>query len=262
MRTVADVMTRDPVGVVTSAPLETAAALMIRHHFRHLPVLDDAEGRLVGLVDDSAVFSRGEWVDRAFQHHDPRDAGTRVSDAQSEALTAEPGSALSAALTRMVAEGRDALVVIENHRRPVGILTAHDAVRTATWFLPDTLTTDQLAAREVLSIARGGTVGAALDTMRAHRRRHLVVVDGDRPVGVLSWRDLVIVDASWRRSRRVEELDLGPVETVPQGTALVEVADRMVAQKIGALPVVDRAGALVGVVSRADLMGQIAARLG
>ncbi|MEZ4239305.1 MAG: CBS domain-containing protein [Myxococcota bacterium] len=58
------------------------------------------------------------------------------------------------------------------------------------------------------------------------------------------------------------EIELGAVETVPAGAPLVEVADRMVAQKVGALPVVDRDGALVGVVSRADLMAQIAARLG
>ncbi|MEZ4239304.1 MAG: CBS domain-containing protein [Myxococcota bacterium] len=124
MRTVDQLMTPDPVEVVGSAPLATAAALMMRHHFRHLPVVDDADGRLLGLVDDAGVFARGEWTGGELRLHDARDRGIKVDDVRSPALSAHPTSSLSQALAAMVREGADALVVVDNHRRPVGILTA------------------------------------------------------------------------------------------------------------------------------------------
>jgi CBS domain-containing protein len=52
-------MNADPIAALHDAPLETAAALLVQHRYRHLPTVD-AEGRLVGLADDARVFARGE----------------------------------------------------------------------------------------------------------------------------------------------------------------------------------------------------------
>lgn len=262
MRTLAEVMTRDPVAVVDTAPLETAAVLMRRHHVRHLPVTDAAEGRLVGVVDDAAVFARGELSHGLFKVFDPRDVGLRVTDAAGPPYATAADAPLGAVLRAMVEDGRDAIVACDGMRRPMGIFTAHDAVRCAPVFLPTTATTRTLARRPVATVGRGSTVGAALDTMNAHRVRHVVVVDGDRPHAVVSWRDLASFEAALRKSRGLDALGLGLAEVVHDGATLLDVADKMVAQKIGLLPIVDPQGRMVGAVSRSDLMEAIAARIG
>jgi CBS domain-containing protein len=61
--TVGEVMTAPAVTVAPTAPLAEAAALMISHQVKHLPVLG-SEGRLVGVV------SRGELVRRFLRTDD------------------------------------------------------------------------------------------------------------------------------------------------------------------------------------------------
>jgi CBS domain-containing protein len=256
-------MTRDPVLVHDDAPIETAGALMLRRHFRHLPVVN-RDGRLVGLVDDAAVFARGEWVSGKWRMHDRRDGGLRVADVLRPApIVLRPGMSAAEALRPMVELGEDAAVIIDGERRPMGIFTAHDAVRSATSVLPPGLDTEDIGRHDVLTVETVQPVGAALDTMRAHSVRHLVVLGKDhRPWAVISWRELVELDADQRRTALLSSLRPGAVETVLKGASLQDVAEQMVVQKVGSLPVVDDHGRLVGLVSRSDLMVRMLGALG
>ncbi|MEQ1570661.1 MAG: CBS domain-containing protein [Myxococcota bacterium] len=281
MRTIADWMARDPMVVLEDAPLSTAAALLIHHHYRHLPVIGPT-GRLVALLDDSDVFARGEWVSGEFGRsagshpaefsvHDPRDATLRAADvARQPEIVVRPIERLKVAVRPMIELGVDCAVAVDDDRRPVGILTAYDLVRHAPSVLPEALTTRDLAARQVVTVGRGQSVGAALDTMRAHRVRHLVVTEvpegggGPRPCAVLSWRALMEVDAVHRPTRALATLDAvrsGAVESVHDGARLHEIAERMVSQKVGCLPVVSADGRMIGIVSRSDLMRAVLAEL-
>lgn len=257
---ISSLMTRDPIAVRDDAPVETAGALMLRRHFRHLPVID-ADGRVVGLADDAAVFARGEWVRGQWFVHDHRDRGLRVSDvARAAPIVLRADDPLSAAVEPMVRTGEDAAVIVDHDRRPIGILTAHDVVKASPSLLPRELDTRTLGRSAVLTVSRQQPVGAALDTMRAHVVRHLVVVDGERPWAVVSWRELQELDAEQRRSAKLTTLRPAAVETVPDGASLREVAERMVVQKVGCLPIVDVTGRLVGIVSRSDLLSLILER--
>lgn len=260
---VADWMTPDPVCVLDLAPLSTAATLMIRHRFRHLPVIA-RDGRLLGLADDASVFGRGELREGRWFVHDDRDASLVVADVDFAApIVIRPGDPVTAALAPMVEAGEDCAVVVDDQRRPVGVLTAHDAVRHAPTVLPAGLDTAHLASSPVLTARLDQPVASALDTLRAHGRRHLVVLDRDRPVAVISWRDLV--EQGWDRRPTLplsEAVDAGAVEAVGVGAPLQEVAERMVLQKVGCLPVIDGAGRLAGLVSRTDLVQRMLAALG
>jgi CBS domain-containing protein len=269
-RLVSDWMTRDPVAVSGDAAVATAAQLMMRHHYRHLPVLT-VDGRLAGLLDDAAVFGRGEWKDHQFRPFDARDRDLRVSDAMFDPpVTVLPHDPIRAALRPMSTLGADCAVVVDVERRPVGILTSYDAVRHAPAVLPRSWTTRELAKPAVVTIARGATVGAALDTMRAHGLRHLVVTEEVaahgaaevRPFAVVSWRNLIEVGADQRRTMPIDAVAPPGAEMIRFGAPLAEIAERMVTQKVGCLPVVDASGALVGIVSRTDLMRAVVAEIG
>jgi CBS domain-containing protein len=100
----------------------------------------------------------------------------------------------------------------------------------------------------------------------------LPVVDPDkRVIGVVSEADLLVKEAavadrsvwgSWRRGRRSEmapaelaqDLMTSPAVTIGSDDTMAEAACRMHAHRVKRLPVVDRAGRLVGIISRIDLL--------
>lgn len=247
-------MTPDPILVHDDGPLETAAMLMMRHRFRHLPVVGP-DGRLVGLLDDASVFRRGEVRQRRWWVFDPRDQHLKVADAARPAAIVLPRDApLIQALRPMVRLGEDVAVVIDNERRPVGILTAHDVLKGAGTLIALEATVAEIATRPVVSLTPGQDVGDALEVMRSCGLRHVVVVHGQTPWAVVSWRGLMELDAQRRRTTKLSSLEPGAVETVTPSTTLGQLVDILVAQKIGCAPVVDQHQHLVGIVSRTDLL--------
>jgi CBS domain-containing protein len=100
--------------------------------------------------------------------------------------------------------------------------------------------------------------------MRQARIRHVVVVEGDRLVGIVSDRDV-------RGLRLEDEPQLGPDTPVRRvmteepfvvgpDTPLTEAARALLEQKIGALPVVEE-GRPVGILTRADALEALLAAL-
>lgn len=90
--------------------------------------------------------------------------------------------------------------------------------------------------------------------MRAHRVRHVPVLDGDALVGILSERDVYLLQsvASVAPEMRVREAMNAPVYAVPSGTALDVVASRMSEHKYGSAVLVGSDGAIAGIFTTVD----------
>jgi CBS domain-containing protein len=97
--------------------------------------------------------------------------------------------------------------------------------------------------------------------------RHLPVIDDDGTlVGMLSDRDLrglalpyvmggeYVGDIHTALSARVSTLMTGDVKSVEEEDDVTEVVDLMLENRIGAVPVVDSDGSLVGIVSYVDVL--------
>lgn len=116
----------------------------------------------------------------------------------------------------------------------------------------------------VHTIARSSTLNALHHRFIKHRISSLAVVDGDRLVGVVSRTDLIRQSFSRREADPTAPLLVIPDQTVADimspssitvrsQDTVAEAADRMVAEKIHRVYVVD-AGHLVGVLSARDVM--------
>jgi CBS domain-containing protein len=110
-------------------------------------------------------------------------------------LTVDPTTPLSEAAERMCDRGVGAALVLSNDHVS-GILTERDVLRAvatggvegthvAAWMTrePETVTVDERARSAATTMVRGGF-------------RHLPVLEGEKPVGIVSIRDLmkVVVD--------------------------------------------------------------------
>jgi CBS domain-containing protein len=85
--------------------------------------------------------------------------------------------------------------------------------------------------------------------------RHLPVVDArHRLVGILSDRDLLGAVRRGTRARPVRDHVTEAPRTVTPDTPAHVAADLMIHGRFGALPVVDTAGHLLGIITETDLL--------
>jgi acetoin utilization protein AcuB len=122
-------------------------------------------------------------------------------------------------------------------------------------------------AREVMSapaltIAPSATLWEAWRLMTASGLRHLVVAEAGHVVGVVDDR---AVFAQWPmgplalRRNRVDEVMAPRTRCVGPDVELRDVAAVMVADAVDAVPVIDDGGAVVGIVTSADITRAAAA---
>jgi CBS domain-containing protein len=112
---------------------------------------------------------------------------------------------------------------------------------------------------EVYSVSPDATVYEALEVMAKHNTGALLVMKGDKMVGILSERDCVRkVDLQGRNTRdtKVNEIMTGDVITVSCDQPLDECMHLMQDKGIRHLPVYDNQE-LVGFVSVRDMLGEM-----
>lgn len=126
---VADLMTIDPITVGMSAMVEDAEELMRRHRITGLPVVDDA-GRLIGVISQTDILYLDVPAVQALIRN--RERGVRVGEVMSApAVTIDSMASVQDAAIRMHAEHIHRLVAVDDHGRPVGVISAMDFVALA-----------------------------------------------------------------------------------------------------------------------------------
>jgi signal-transduction protein with cAMP-binding, CBS, and nucleotidyltransferase domain len=117
----------------------------------------------------------------------------KVEDGMSaQVLSIGPAHTLRAAARMMYARQVGAAVVIDPDDDGVGILTERDILRSvAAGENPDTEMAGDHYTQDVVFAGRNWTMEAAAAAMVRGGFRHLVVVEGQEVVGLLSMRDIV-----------------------------------------------------------------------
>lgn len=126
-------------------------------------------------------------------------------------------------------------------------------------------TAGEICNRDVVHAHRDTPVAEAARLMREHHVGDLVVLDGregeQTPVGIVTDRDLVVEVLA--AGVRPEDLTVGDVMsddlvTAREEDGLLDLIRRMRAKGVRRVPVVDRAGALVGILAVDDLIELLA----
>jgi CBS domain-containing protein len=145
------------------------------------------------------------------------------------------------------ADGLSSVGTKPAHRQTFG---GAEALHGASALARDVMTTS------VVSTTPQESVDEAARLLTFHDVSGLPVCDSGRLVGVVSEADLIGKSGS-----TVGEVMTTPALTVSETTRLEHVAELLTQQRIRRLPVVDANGALVGVVSRRDVLRWAASRV-
>jgi acetoin utilization protein AcuB len=237
--------------------LELAAQMLLWGDIGHLAVVSG--GRVVGSLAEVDLVGRG-------------DLSMPVGEAmRTPPIVAAPDDDLATAAATMAAHGLTALPVVNDEQALVGTLLSADLLRllVARTLRRGAVAAEPVAAamtRNVVTARPGDLLADAAARMRSIGVRHLPVVDGDEClVGILSDRDLRTavgsadaleeVGAGTRarvRTMKVRDvMSRDPLTTSP-GAALEQAGRALVEHRIGALPVIDDARHVVGMLSYVD----------
>lgn len=125
--------------------------------------------------------------------------------------------------------------------------------------------TGEACNREVVFTRRDGSIAEAARLMRAHHVGDLVVVEdqNDRrvPIGIVTDRDLVIevlAEGVDMNDVTVGDVMSDALVTAREDDELADTVKLMRAKGVRRVPVVDRAGALVGIIAVDDLLDLLA----
>jgi CBS domain-containing protein len=108
-----------------------------------------------------------------------------------EVVTVEPSASIAEAAKRMIQEEKGPLPVVEGDR-PVGMVTDRDIIArvVAEERDPGSLTVGDIATRELVTISSDQDVGEAAGLMDEHQLDRILVVEGERLVGIISEADI------------------------------------------------------------------------
>ena len=145
--------------------------------------------------------------------------------------------------------------------RPAGDLRS--SVSPVNEIESGTVTAGELMSTPVVAVTVDHSLAAAWEAMRHQRTHHVAVLRDSRVAAVLDDRT---VAAEWpgggpdtpHRCRVGDIVRPGPPCVLPQTPAAL-VARTMIEAGADAVPVVDRSGALIGLVTSTDLVAAVAA---
>jgi CBS domain-containing protein len=109
----------------------------------------------------------------------------------SDVVTIEPSTSVVDAARRMIQEEKGPLPIVEGDRA-VAIVTDRDIIAhvVAEGHDPSSMTVDDIATRELVTIGPDEDVDEARQLMAQHELDRILVVEGDRLVGIISEADI------------------------------------------------------------------------
>src|SRR5215212_2410696 len=117
----------------------------------------------------------------------------RVRDLMTSApVTIEPQASVVEAAKKMIQEEKGPLPVVEGDGRPVAMVTDRDVIArvVAEGRDPGSVTVEDIATRELVTIGPDQDADEAALLMDEHQLDRLLVVEGERLVGIISEADI------------------------------------------------------------------------
>jgi CBS domain-containing membrane protein len=266
---VADIMSFPVFTLSATQSLALAESLMSLARIRHIPVLED--GKVVGLVThrDLLAASISALAPLTADERSSLQLSVPVSRImRKEVWTIDPRALATNAARLMRDHGIGCLPVVDDGRL-AGIVTEADLLRLVTDSLdlarpPRRWTAADAMTPSPITLSVDASLADARAAMDRHRIRHLPLLDGARPVAVVSDRDLRVAEvvysepAKARAVRAIQLLGTERAHAVRPSAPLDEVLLEMAERRLDAVVVLEDAR-LVGIVCALDgcrLLGQ------
>ncbi|MBA3023391.1 MAG: EAL domain-containing protein [Sideroxydans sp.] len=242
-----DIATRDVTTCLARSSLAEAAGLMAQRRYSSIVVTDDTR-HPVGIITERNIL-------RAM--HEGVAAASPLQNVMSAPVVVMPGD------TRVLEgyhtcqrEGIRHLVLVDEAGVVCGVVSETDfRMHLDLTVLAGRRRVASIAQRTGISMPPETPLKHALDLMHAQHKTCIVVVTADKPLGIVTERDVVRLFSSrtdWMDAT-LGDVMISPVLSVPLSATTSEAAEQMLLHKVRHLVVVDADGNMTGLVSEHDL---------
>ena len=184
----------------------------------------------------------------------------KAGDIMSKDLAAiSPKSTVVLAVRIMSSNNISCLIVTDNGHLS-GIVTETDILKRAVASGNDfrKMIVEQIMSSPARSIPRDLSIMEISKIMEAENIRRLVVLEDERPVGIVTQTDIVQVLASYSILQEVSEIMTSNVAVIPSSASVKEAAELMASKDISCL-VAMKKDAVVGIFTERDLLKRVVA---
>lgn len=203
LTTTVDRLSVRPPRLTPSDSVVRAAKALLENNFQELPVVDDRTGKAVGQVT--------QWKLLKLLRGDPSVASMDASSVMSpDPVVVAQDETADRALVEMSKLNETTVPVVDGSGGLVGVVSASDILRSYAGTATPTNTMRKSRRRREgyhttvegfmtsppLSAGRGTKVGALIDDMVELGASSVVIVEGERPVGIVTKGDLLGMMAS------------------------------------------------------------------
>ena len=261
-----------PVALRPEQTLADATNIMIRYNISR--VIIERRGRPVGIITekDIARFLYEQTPARRIDE-------IRLDEIMSTGLiTVNPDSDLRYSAKLMQKNQVSSLVVVDAKNNLKGIFTKTDLVNAYIEYFSLRHKVRAFMTKKVFTVAPDEPIHAAIMLMMGNRISRVVVTKNGSPVGIVSGKDLLPLGAYFSTQggiglkRKVQAfipsgvkarmlvsdiMTPEPIVTEPDSD-LADAAYVMIRNRISGLPVVGPRGALVGIVTKSDIVTALA----
>lgn len=245
MPLVADLMTLHADRIGATATLGEVAEIMVRSRISSVIVVE--EETVVGIVTERDILHAMRL------HQDPSIPVASVMSSPVQTVRAD--TEFRQAYRDAARKGIRHLVVVDAGQSIVGVVTETDFRRhLGLDFFRQLTNVDSLMDRDFPRLPPSATLDEAVLAMENNRASSVVVVDGDRPLGIVTERDVVRLFVESDRDRTLADVMSHPVATVSADTSLADAAQMMLDHHFRHLAVIDGENCLVGLLTEHSLM--------
>lgn len=248
--TLKEISSFDPVCVPQDVVLAHALELMVGRHISCVVVVDGK--RPVG------IFTECDVLDMIASGLDPQ--ATVICDAISgDPVVAPEHLGFFEAYHLCARKNIRHLMVVDGDGNLSGIATDTDFMKVlGVDILSGQEKVDSMMRTPALSLRRHMTVGDAVDLMTRLKAPAVVIVEEDKPIGILTERDLVCLgSAGISGSMLLSKAMTAPVLTIQPDKSIYLAIEMMREHRIRALVVVNRDGLFQGVLTEHDIVKKI-----
>lgn len=260
--------------------LARARRLMLKHEVTRLPVIDENETP-VGIITQKDMIRAIEQSEPIWRRR-PIDQVLVQQIMTKNPITVGQKSDI-ADITKMMVKNNISGVLVTDDSRLIGIVTKTDIVKAFPEIYSGRAKVEDFMTREVKTADRRHPITHIIDLMNKANVSRIVIVEGEKPIGMITSRDLTFVKPieaetglrsrslgvkdpqSLLRTRRrlarkmlviADDVMSTDLVTVNASEDLANATRLMVINNIGGLPVISNGG-LVGIITKRDILRSI-----
>ena len=244
-----EILTPNVISVSPTTPVSEAIRTMRSNNISCIVVLEGNEP--IGIFTERNVV---QVLAERGPDFDDREIRELMS---SPVLTANKHTELYAAYNLLVTHKIRHLVVVDDENHAIGVVTQSNLIEYLGYeYFIEVKKVSEVMTKVLFTISKDMTVSQALSDMARESLSCLVIAQDDRPVGILTERDVarLLVDRGDVWQLKVEEVMSSPVQTLSQQTPVHEAAKIMQQEKIRRVVVVDEDGKIVGLTTQSDIV--------